>query len=41
MNGSPFVLGAILGIWAGVFLYLVVLDRKVSRLSREVKRHEG
>lgn len=40
MSGSPFVMGAILGIWAGVFAYLMMLDRKVSKVAREVKRHE-
>jgi len=41
MNGTVIVLAAVLVIWAGVFLYLLSLDRKLSRLSRKVERNEG
>ena len=27
-------------VWIGVFLYLLGLDRRVSRLARETKRRE-
>ncbi len=40
MNSTYVILIAILVIWLGIWIYLVALDRKVSRLDREVKRHE-
>lgn len=41
MNGNGVIFGAILIIWVGIFLYLVALDRKLGRIRREMKRHEG
>jgi CcmD family protein len=35
------VLCAVLVVWLGVFAYLMALDRKVSRLSREMKQRES
>jgi CcmD family protein len=40
MNPTYAILIAILVIWVGVFLYLVALDRKLDRISREMKHHE-
>ncbi len=40
MNPTYAILIAIMVIWVGVFLYLVALDRKLDRISREMKRHE-
>jgi CcmD family protein len=41
MNSTYVVLAAILVIWLGVFFYLMTLDRKLNRIRREMKRHEG
>ena len=41
MNSTYVVLAAILIIWLGIFFYLVTLDRKLNRISREINRHEG
>lgn len=41
MTDNSVVFGAILIIWVGIFLYLVALDRKLSRIRREMNRHEG
>ena len=41
MSSTYVVLAAILVIWLGVFFYLVSLDRKLNRISREMKRHEN
>ena len=41
MNSTYVVLGAILVVWLGVFFYLVSLDRKLNRISRELSRHES
>jgi CcmD family protein len=38
MNDLYVVLITVVVIWLGVFVYLVSLDRKVSRLSRGGKR---
>jgi CcmD family protein len=35
------VLSAVLIVWLGVFAYLVALDRKVSRLTREMRQRES
>ena len=35
------ILSAILIVWLGVFAYLMALDRKVSRLTREWSRRES
>ena len=40
MNGTGFVLSAILIIWLGVFFYLVSVERKLNRLNRKVNSHE-
>jgi type IV secretory pathway VirB2 component (pilin) len=38
-NGKIYVVVAVVGlIVAGLLLYLVVLDRKVSRLEQEIKK---
>ncbi len=36
MSDTNVILIAILVIWAGVFGYLIVLDRKVARLAKKV-----
>jgi len=38
MSDISVVMIAVLIIWAGVFLYLVAIDRKVARLRREMQR---
>jgi len=40
MSGTQIVLGAVLVIWLGVFLYLLALDRKIQGLARKVERNE-
>jgi CcmD family protein len=35
MSGTGFVLSAILVIWLGVFFYLVSVERKLNRLTRD------
>ena len=40
MNDTYIVMIVTLVIWLGVFLYLIGLDRKVSRLTKEVERNE-
>jgi CcmD family protein len=40
MSSTGYILAAILIIWVGVFVYLLALDRKLSRLQREVERRE-
>jgi CcmD family protein len=35
------ILSAVLVIWLGVFVYLMSLDRKVSRLTRERDQRES
>lgn len=40
MNDIYVVMLTVLVIWVGIFLYLVVLDRKIARLGREVNRDE-
>jgi CcmD family protein len=35
MSGAGYVLSAILVIWFGVFIYLVSLERKLNRVSRD------
>ena len=41
MNGNGVIFAAIMIIWVGIFLYLMALDRKLSRIRREINRHEG
>ena len=38
MNDYTVILIAILAIWLGIFAYIMMLDRKVSRLEKELKR---
>ena len=35
MSGTGYVLSAILVIWLGVFIYLVSVERKLSRAIRD------
>ena len=39
-NGKIFVVVAVLAlILAGIFVYLFTIDRKISKLEEEVKKH--
>jgi len=38
MSDLTIIMIAVLVIWAGVFIYLVTIDRKVARLRREIQR---
>lgn len=38
MSDYTAILIAVLAIWLGIFVYIMMLDRKVSRLEKELKR---
>ena len=38
MTDRTVIMIAVLAIWVGIFIYLFMLDRKVARMEKELKR---